>query len=337
MRKFLMFNKEENAAGGGGADADVEELTLEDVITAEQEPGGEAEGGNDEGADGAGAEGADTGAGADKGKKADIKKSDIPLSLSRFQEVDKEIDSEDKLLDSYIKVHQENKQLKLLAQGREAIEKDEEIKGWRQWINRGDDELYQAELVNQYTRHGNLTKEAAIEKAKERLATAKEKNPQEIEDTAMRVRAGLKEAIQGKEEHYVTELQKAGKTLDLTKIETTVIDTARKQLSKTESFLGMKISKNEVERKKMLGEVDKVIASDDLQKALKDPDFLIQVALLRKYGPQYAAAIAARGNGKAKVILGLPKAPASAGAGAGKKVVAKKDKSDKGFNPKDFK
>lgn len=332
MRKILMFNKDEGAAGGGGAEAETEELSFGEIITLEEEPGAEEE------KQEAGAEGAAGGAGADKSKKPVVTKTDVPLSISRFQELDKEIDSEEKLLDSYKKTREENLKLRLLAQGRDAIEKDEEIKGWRQWIGRDDESLYQAELVNQYTHNGNLSKEAAIAKAKERLATAKEKNPQEIEDTAMKVRAGLKTAIQEKESDYVAALEDAGKTLTPMKFDTTFVDTARKQLSKTESFLGLKISKNEAEKKKMLSEVEKEMSPEKMQEALKDPEFYIQVAFLRKYGAQYAAAIASKGSGKAKVILSLPKAPASAGAGASKKVVSSsKEKKDQKFNPKDFK
>lgn len=302
----------------GAADA-TEELTLSSVLSGNEEGGEGGEG------DGGGGEG-DGGDGED-GKKP----KPTALNISRFKEIDEEVDDEEKAVTKFKTLKEENAKLRIVAAGKGEIEKDKQIGAWKDWTRKTDDELFFAEHFNRL-KDGGYDEAAAKTKAKEKLDKA---TPEDKEELAIEIRGGLNKAIREREATLLKQYEESSSKLDIRTVDTKVADNAVAHLSKTETFLGITISKDATERQKLAKEAAEVISSGELNKALKDPEFVAQVALLRKYGAQFAQAIASRTNGKSKILEKLPKAPASSGAtkvvrpaGGGKKP---------NFNPKAFK
>lgn len=253
------------------------------------------------------------------------------LNFGRFkdilgEDVDNEDDFDSKLRSKFKEKDEKLSKLEVLAQGKSKLNEDKEYQNWNSWAKAPNDKLLQASLINDYIEDG-LDQATATKKAEERIGKL---TPEQVEDGAREIRRGLKNSISAREQEVNTQLESATKEISFTNPNKEFEEQAQEGLSKTGTFLGMKLPSDEKERSKMLNKA--YISPTDLNTMLKNPETYAKVNLFLKYEKQWTEAISNRTNGKATVLDKLPK---SAPLNTTKpKVIA--DSKQKGFSEKGF-
>jgi hypothetical protein len=224
------------------------------------------------------------------------------LNTSRFKEfIEKDEIGEDDIYETLKTLKSEKENLSIAAQGRKLIEEDKQIESWSYWAKQPNKEVLTANYAYQYQQDG-LTAEQAAAKAQERV---KKLDEDAIDDQARAIKQNLKTLIANRENEHLTKIKESSGSVSFIQPTEKLEKSAREALSKTEEFLGMKLSKDPAERKKVLDGA--LTPLSELNEALKDPAFLAKVMYLRKYEKQLTANVKSRTNGKATILDKLPK------------------------------
>lgn len=336
-----MEKNEQNPGANTGNEGEVE-FSLETMLNERDDNGGEGAGegegeGGEEGEQGGGGNQGGQGQGTSANKNTGTENRSSFSSFSRFSEFDKDIKDEESLYNTVKKITEERENYKLLAQGQSAIDNDPNIKSWRDWARKPNDELYLAEHINNYIDAG-MTEEEATAEAKAKLEKA---TPEERKELALQIKAGLNKAIRSREAEIQEAIKKASKNVDTRGTDQKLHQATIEALSKTETFFGLKFGETEKSREKMLKDAETVFTSGEFEQALNDPEFRATIALAVKYKKQFMASIAGRGsNGKAKLLQRIPTAPISGGPGAKTQKAQQQRQGGQGskkFDPSKFK
>lgn len=276
-------------------------------------------------------------------KSGDSKKGveePIKPNYSRFKEyVGKDEISEDDIETIWKKDREElntyktkAQKLEIIAQGKTRLNEDKDYQSWKTWLDSKPEDLVTASLAYEYQSGDGLTEAQAMAKAKERVSKNKEKDPDWIEDTARGIKKELRLSMSQKEEQVHKEIEEASKDISFVNPSSEFEKTVKDTFDKTEEFLGMKLPKDEKERKKLVSEA--YLSPKELNEKLKDPTEYQEVCLYLKYKKQWKANIESRTNGKSKVLDKLPKTP-SVGSGLTTRI-SQNAPSAKGFDGKGF-
>lgn len=238
-------------------------------------------------------------------KKAEEKPS---YNFKRFQELDPEYDSEDKLFGAVKNLKEEKTRLQIAAKGSKAIDEDAEIKSLRGWTKKSNEELFVGALVTEYM-ESDMDEPTAFKKAQEKLAAAKEKDPEAIELTALRTRKSLKALIKEKEDGIMAQVENARKE-EKPETDDDLFEQVRGKVNTIEDFLGMKLGDTPDAKKKIYGKVEAALTKTQRAKLLKDPEFLADAFFFHTNKKQLTKAISERGTGRASMLDKLDKAPA---------------------------
>lgn len=255
----------------------------------------------------------------DKGKEDKGKGEESKPNYSRFKEyVGKDEISEDDIETGWKKDREElatyktkASKLEVLAQGSNKLKEDKEYQSWKNWLGAKPEDLVTTSLAYDFMEDG-LDEKAAGIKAKERLDEEIEKNPHWVEDTARGIRKNLKGLLAQKEHEVKEQIENASKDISFVNPTSDFEGKVKETWSKTEDFLGMKFSKDEKERTKLVS--DAYIHPTKMNEVLKDPTTYQEVCMYLKYKKIWKANIDGRTNGKSKVLDRLPKVP-SVGSG----------------------
>lgn len=245
--------------------------------------------------------------------------------LDRFKELDPELKDEEEVLNKYKSFKEENDKLRIVSKGRDLIDNDEDIKGWKKATTMSDTEKAETALYLTYVKKG-FGQEEAADKAKKKIAEYEESDIEKIREEAVEFTSWLNRSIEGKTKHIEEEILKNTVKLD---VDDNVITKSSPLIMNTTHFLGMSLPKDAEARAKVLKQADEF----DLNSALKDPQAVAEIKMYLKHKDAYTKSIAQRSSSKQDVIEKLDKAPAvnvhkvMRGTDAGK---------DKGFSPYKF-
>jgi hypothetical protein len=256
------------------------------------------------------------------------------LSIAKLKEIEEDLEDDEQVVERLSSYKQKVKDLEILAAGRDAIEADDQIKGFNMWLKASDENLFIADEATRFKKAG-LSDEEATARAKARYDKLVKENPDAIEDKVLDVRSRIGEMIDMRKKDLAKSLEETSKAYNFADILNgkNVLTNLGSSLSKTTEFLGMKISEDKTERSKLLSEAEQFAKSGELKQALSNPETLAEVALFLKYRKQWETAVRQRTNGKAKVVDKLPKVPPSGSVG-GRVNPAATNSGKKGqFNP----
>ena len=227
-----------------------------------------------------------------------------------------DIDDDEKLDARLETIVKENKSLRTIAAGRGKIENDPDIKGWNGLLKKSEEDLFVIGETQRYLNAG-IPQQEAEAKAQVRLEDLKKRegHQQTLEDYALDIRAKVRGAIDERAQEIAGELENAEKSLDLRSFDKKVLEKAKEQVSKTDSFIGFKIP--EKDRASVQKDVLDYMEGD-LAKDLKDPEALAEFAFFRRHKKQWERNVLSRTNGKKTVIDKLKQEP---GVTNNKKVV----------------
>lgn len=240
------------------------------------------------------------------GKEKVVAKKDF----SRFKEIDEDVEDDDKLYDKFKSYKEENQKLRTLAGGRTQIDNDPDIKVWNNLLKEKNEDLYIIAHTQSYLESGDYNKETAEAKARqklEKLRLTDDEGVEAIEEFALNVKRNVRGAINEKVNYLTRNIQEAEKSLDLRSFDKKVIDNAISEVSKTESFIGFKIPENE--RAKLQKGVSDALTSGKIQKLLKDPKKLADVAFFLEHQEQWTKNVLARKNAKQSIANKVLKQP----------------------------
>lgn len=243
----------------------------------------------------AGSEGA-----GDAGKE---KSQKVAYDFSKLKGVfdDDDVD-EEKFVSKAKSLKSENENLRILAQGREAIEKDEEVQHYRGLLRSNDDSLAYLYHTNRFLK-GGLDKVSAEAKATAYIEKLKAKGPDglsEIEEIALEARGNIRERISAKEASVLDKIKSAQSSVDLRPKDSKAIENSKNAVAKLEKFLGFKLPANH--KDKIVKEAQDYIGSEQELKDLSDPELRAKWAMLVKHEKQWEKNVEARKSGKSAVI-----------------------------------
>lgn len=258
--------------------------------------------------------------------------SKMKLSKDRFKEVDDDLYSEEEDLDLDEKTHKlldkvlnrakeyktKTNEYKTIAEANQLINSDEHIKTWAS-VHDLDDEKLLLEVEKAKYQKAGYGEDEAIKMATDDVTELKEESEKLFSKKAKDIRLELRTAIQGRSKEIQSQISQTAKALSLSNAPNPeLIAKTIEHLSKTDSFLGLKIGgKSETSKKDFIKPVAEAIKDGSLLKKLQsDPALLAEIGLMVQYKDKFKNAIEKRTPTKQKVKQELSKAPHSSGAAA---------------------
>lgn len=300
-----VWNKEEGGGGGTGGDNKEQKPGDEQKPGQEQKPGDENQPPAEEEPEMEFFE-PETPAGDDKKNVApsyDFKKFKSVL------ETEEEIENEESFTKAAQKIRDENKALKILAQGRAVIDKDQEVLGYRKMLSGDDNRLALIGLYNDYLAAGKSEKEAERLATEELTEIQKEEGfEKKVGKLALGARKEINTLLTTREKALQKSIEDAQASVEIVPSDSKVVEKSRSEVSKINSFLGFKIPA--ATRDKVDKAVQSYIGSEQELKDLKDPRIRAEFAMYQVHKAQWEKNVKARGKGaKAEVIQGARKEP----------------------------
>jgi len=304
MHKILL-DAEENGGGGGGNKEQQSNVSAEGGAGTEGEDGSaqeadtEMEFFEDE------SDGDDKSDKSDKGKGAG--KTDVaPVvqsNYSRFKEVlevEEELD-EEKAFTHVKSLKDENSKLRIMALGRDAIDKDKQILSYRGALGESNENLAYMVLVHNYV-EADIPEAQAKIRAKAEIEDIKKKETgaKEIESMALEAKRNVKASLKTREAEIIKMQKDAQSAIDLRPRDSKVTEIAKSEVAKLNSFMGFKLP--EQHKGKMVKAVQDYIGSEQERKDLNDPVLRAKFAMLRVHEGQWEKNVQSRKSGKAQVV-----------------------------------
>lgn len=260
------------------------------------------------------------------------------LNFSRFKDLDEDVDSEDKLYESFKSLKESNSKLGIIAKGNKIINEDKDIKDWNSLLQLSGEDLVKEGLTFSFMQAGFSEKQAA-EKAQAKIDKSKDSNPDFIEEEEMKLRGQLRTSINQKASELQKTLLDAEESLPKkTKKETeSLAQTVKAKIQSTDNFLGLALGADEDSIKKIRGKAEKLLDGENLTKLLKDPDFLADALFLHANRKGLQKAITDRSSStRASMLDKIDKAPAVKAPQFGAVRTAQNANTKSSFNPKKF-
>lgn len=250
--------------------------------------------------EGDGGAGAGAGAGGDAGK---VKPTYDFVKFSKEVFGDDEPDAdEDKVITKAKGLKAENENLRIIAEGREALDKDQEIINYRSLLKSNDDSLAYMFHVNRLMKggHDQQTAEVKAKSVIEKLKAKGEDGQGEIEEIALEARANIRDRINTKEATVLDKIKSAKGTIDLRSNDGKEVEKSKNAVAKLEKFLGFKLPTDH--KDKIVKEAQDYIGSDQEKKDLQNPEIRAKFAMFVKHEKQWEKNVESRKNGKVKAI-----------------------------------
>jgi hypothetical protein len=304
-----LMNKDAGEGGGAGEEG-AENNNAAGAEGGENGADGGEEGGEDssemqffEDEDNGGEEGA-AGEGDDKKKDKGAAPTKTVSDYSRYRELlegDEDLD-EEKVYTKVQSLKNERDNLRILAQGREAIEQDKDIKTYRNLLTASNENLAFLTLVQDYI-DSDVPEAQAKQKATADMEKikAKEGGDDEIEKIAMGTKKILKANIKEGEAAILEKIKNAQKSVDLRPSDNKVTEKSKSEVATLDSFIGFKLPKDH--KAKIVKAAQDYIGSEQERKDLNDPKIRGKIAMFLANEKQWQKNVEARSRGtKAELI-----------------------------------
>jgi|GEM_PF-2790914 len=238
----------------------------------------------------------------------------IVRDYSRFKQyAGKDIANDDELEEVVKTYKTQAERLETIVKGDTELQGNEDYKFFRNLLTATPEQKVTAKLVSRFM-EGGYTEAQALEKAKAKIE-AKKADADWLEDEALNVTTDVRNRIKAMEAEAVNKIATAKKDLTFADPGSDFEKAVKEFQPKITDFLGMKLSKDDKQREKLLSEA--YIEPKQLNELLKDPEFYNKVCLLKKYEKNWVANIENRSNGKSKLLEAARKTP-SIGSGLSK-------------------